>query len=117
MGVGTVVFVAVMLSVLAAIGVKVLVDAIRDQPPRTLPQELADRLEWQVWNPTGRHAVSGDTWPEHDEDADEDGCWCRGCFEVELELMQDAEIFALFAGLVDTPELRELADRARRGIR
>lgn len=117
MGTGAAVFVTVMFAVLAAIGVTVLVDVIRDRPKRSLSDELRDRLVWNVWNPTGRHATTGDVWPEHDEDADEDGCWCRGCFEVAIEVMQDAEIGELFAGLVDTPELRDLADRAERGLR
>lgn len=102
--------------------------------PRDLSDTLADRVRQvvsrhevggapvfgvplEVWNLDGRHSAAGDVWPQHDPDADEDGCWCRGCFEVAIELMQDVEIRDLFAGLVDTPELRDLADRVERGLR
>ena len=53
-------------------------------------------------------------WPEHSADPD---CWCRLCYDAEIGRMQDVEITALFAGLTDTPELRRLADQARRWVR
>ena len=96
--------------VICATVVLVLIGALRASR-RDKPVERV----WHVWNRDGRHATTGDTRPDHDPD-DED-CWCRPCYDAELVKLQDVEVFNLFAGLVDTPELRDLADRAERGLR
>jgi hypothetical protein len=107
MGVGPVVFVAAMLAVLAAVGVKVLADTLRDRPVRTLPQELADRLEWQVWNPTGRLCRAGLTWPEHNYDIEY--CGCPSCHDYEIGELEDTAVDSAFLGIVAAERARERA--------
>lgn len=127
MGVGEAVFYGSL--IFAAVAVLVVAGALRingRRKPRDLSDTIAEQIEQaadtadqhvDIWQSLNRQCQAGDNWPEHNEDADEDGCWCRSCYAVEIKRLQDAEIGELFAGLVDTPELRDLADRAERGLR